>query len=43
MADLLGIAPDSVKVRRYRLRQKMQLESDQSLQEFILKLKPEFH
>ena len=36
IADLLGIAQESLKVKRYRLRQKMGLESDRNLNEFII-------
>lgn len=36
ISDLLGIAQESLKVKRYRLRQKMGLESDKNLNEFIL-------
>ncbi|WP_198145100.1 tetratricopeptide repeat protein [Microscilla marina] len=36
ISDLLGIAQESLKVKRYRLRQKMGLDSDKNLNEFIL-------
>lgn len=36
IADLLGIAPESVKVKRYRLRQKMSLDSEKNLHDFMI-------
>ena len=38
MAGVLNISPDSVKTARYRLRKKLQLNSEDNLTEFILKL-----
>ena len=38
MAGILNISPDSVKTARYRLRKKLQLNSEDNLTEFILKL-----
>ncbi|EAY25889.1 helix-turn-helix transcriptional regulator [Microscilla marina] len=35
MADLLGIAPESLRKKRYRLRQKMNIDSVQGLGEFL--------
>jgi DNA-binding CsgD family transcriptional regulator len=39
MAEVLNIAPDSVKTSRYRLRKKLQLNSEENLTDFILNLK----
>jgi DNA-binding CsgD family transcriptional regulator/large-conductance mechanosensitive channel len=39
MAEILNIAPDSVKTSRYRLRKKLQLNSEENLTDFILNLK----
>jgi tetratricopeptide (TPR) repeat protein len=38
MADILNISPDSVKTARYRLRKKLQLNTEDNLTDFILKL-----
>ncbi|WP_299457824.1 hypothetical protein [uncultured Microscilla sp.] len=35
MANLLGIAPESLRKKRYRLRQKMNIDSVQNLSEFL--------
>ena len=35
MSDLLGISMESVRKNKYRLKKKLQLEEDQSLEEFI--------
>ncbi len=35
-ATILGISPDSVKIARYRLRKKLQLDNEQSLADAIL-------
>ena len=39
MAAILNISPDSVKTARYRLRKKMQLNTEDNLTDFILNLK----
>lgn len=39
MAGILNISPDSVKTARYRLRKKLQLNTEDNLTEFILNLK----
>jgi DNA-binding CsgD family transcriptional regulator len=39
MAAILNISPDSVKTARYRLRKKLQLNSEDNLTDFILNLK----
>jgi tetratricopeptide (TPR) repeat protein len=38
MASILNISPDSVKTARYRLRKKLQLNTEDNLTEFILSL-----
>ena len=38
MAGILNISPDSVKTARYRLRKKLQMNSEDNLTDFILKL-----
>lgn len=38
MAAILNISPDSVKTARYRLRKKLQLQTEDNLTEFILNL-----
>ena len=38
MAGILNISPDSVKTARYRLRKKLQLNSEDNLTDFILNL-----
>jgi AraC family chitin signaling transcriptional activator len=38
MAPLLGISPKSVEIKRYRLRKKMDLDSDVNLTEYILRI-----
>ncbi|TVQ50471.1 MAG: Y Y Y domain-containing protein [Saprospirales bacterium] len=38
MAPLLGISPKSVEIKRYRLRKKMDLDSDVNLTEYILQI-----
>lgn len=38
MAGILNISPDSVKTARYRLRKKLELNSEDNLTDFILKL-----
>ena len=38
MAGILNISPDSVKTGRYRLRKKLQLNTEDNLTEFILHL-----
>jgi len=38
MAGILNISPDSVKTARYRLRKKLQLNTEDNLTEFILNL-----
>ncbi|HTN46152.1 MAG TPA: hypothetical protein VL098_07355 [Flavipsychrobacter sp.] len=38
MATILNISPDSVKTARYRLRKKLQLNTEDNLTEFILQL-----
>ncbi len=38
MAGVLNISPDSVKTARYRLRKKLQLETEDNLTEFILSI-----
>lgn len=38
MASILNISPDSVKTARYRLRKKLQLNTEDNLTEFILNL-----
>ncbi len=38
MAGILNISPDSVKTARYRLRKKMQLNTEDNLSEFILSI-----
>jgi hypothetical protein len=35
MSDMLGISMESVRKNKYRLKKKLQLEEDQSLEEFI--------
>ncbi len=35
MADILNISPDSVKTARYRLRKKLQLNTEDNLTEFV--------
>lgn len=39
MAGILNISPDSVKTARYRLRKKLQLNTEDNLTDFILSLK----
>lgn len=39
MAGILNISPDSVKTARYRLRKKLQLNTEDNLTDFILHLK----
>lgn len=39
MAGILNISPDSVKTARYRLRKKLQLNSEDNLTDFILNLR----
>lgn len=39
MSGILNISPDSVKTARYRLRKKLQLNSEDNLTDFILNLK----
>lgn len=39
MAGILNISPDSVKTARYRLRKKLQLNTEDNLTDFILNLK----
>ena len=39
MAAILNISPDSVKTARYRLRKKLQLNSEDNLTDFIFNLK----
>lgn len=39
MASILNISPDSVKTARYRLRKKLQLNSEDNLTDFIFNLK----
>jgi len=38
MAAILNISPDSVKTARYRLRKKLQLQTEDNLAEFIMSL-----
>ena len=38
MAGILNISPDSVKTARYRLRKKLQLLTEDNLNDFILNL-----
>lgn len=38
MATILNISPDSVKTARYRLRKKLQLNNEDNLTDFIMKL-----
>ena len=38
MAGILNISPDSVKTARYRLRKKLQLNTEDNLTDFILNL-----
>jgi DNA-binding CsgD family transcriptional regulator len=38
MADILNISADSVKTARYRLRKKLQLNTEDNLTDFILNL-----
>ena len=38
MATILGIAPNSVAMARYRIRKKLQLETDDNLTEFMMKV-----
>jgi DNA-binding CsgD family transcriptional regulator len=38
MAGILNISPDSVKTARYRLRKKLQLNTEENLTDFILHL-----
>lgn len=38
MAGILNISPDSVKTARYRLRKKLQLETEDNLTDFILSI-----
>jgi len=38
MAAILNISPDSVKTARYRLRKKLQLQTEDNLAEFIMQL-----
>jgi hypothetical protein len=38
MASILNISPDSVKTARYRLRKKLQLNTEENLTEFILSI-----
>lgn len=38
MAGILNVSPDSVKTARYRLRKKLQLNTEDNLTDFILKL-----
>ncbi|WP_299462538.1 tetratricopeptide repeat protein [uncultured Microscilla sp.] len=40
ISDLMGIAPDSVKMQRYRLRKKLEIASDQDLNEFMIMFDP---
>jgi DNA-binding CsgD family transcriptional regulator len=37
IADILGISPESVRMARYRLRKKMDLNTDDNLMDLILK------
>lgn len=41
MAAILGISPDSVKTARYRLRKKLNLDTDQNLTQFMIELEKE--
>ncbi|MFV1884670.1 MAG: tetratricopeptide repeat protein [Balneola sp.] len=41
MAAILGISPDSVKTARYRLRKKLDLNTEDNLSEFMLQLEKE--
>ena len=41
MAAILGISPDSVKTARYRLRKKLDLNTEDNLTEFMLQLEKE--
>ena len=41
-ATILGIAPESVKTARYRLRKKLQLEREDNLIDFILQLENKY-
>ncbi|MEZ4827610.1 MAG: LuxR C-terminal-related transcriptional regulator [Bacteroidia bacterium] len=38
IATILNITPESVNKARYRLRKKLNLDTDQNLQQFILAL-----
>jgi DNA-binding CsgD family transcriptional regulator len=38
MATILNISPDSVKTARYRLRKKLQVQTEDNLTDFILKI-----
>ena len=38
MASILNISPDSVKTARYRLRKKLQMNTEDNLTDFILNL-----
>jgi DNA-binding CsgD family transcriptional regulator len=38
IASILGISPESLRISRYRLSKKMNLEKGESLQQFILSL-----
>lgn len=38
MAAILAISPDSVKTARYRLRKKLQLQTEDNLHAFIMTL-----
>ncbi len=41
MAAILGISPDSVKTARYRLRKKLELNTEENLTDFMLQLEKE--
>lgn len=43
MSGILGIAPDSVKVARYRIRKKLNLKREDSLVEFVRMFAPHLH
>jgi len=38
MASMLGISPESVKTSRYRLKKKLDLGENETIEEFIEKL-----
>ena len=39
IATILGISPNSVRIARYRLRKKLEMENEQSLLDFLMGIK----